>query len=78
MEVAVARMAEAQRDQVVAAPDRDRLVDRFREAVERHDDVLAECAAPAGANREGEAGAPAPQSLEIGRASCRERVYGLV
>ena len=64
MQVAVAGVAEAEGDQVVAPPDGDRLLDRLCEAVERHDDVLAEGAAAPGAHGEGEAGAPPPQRLE--------------
>ena len=65
MQVAVARVAEREADQVVAAADLERLLDRLLDAVDRDDDVLADHAAAAGDHREGEPGAPLPQRRDV-------------
>src|SRR6266496_187659 len=61
VQVAVTRVSPAAGDEVVAAPDRNRLVDRFAEPVEGDDDVLAHFAAAGRADRDRDAVAPAPE-----------------
>src|SRR5262249_50677338 len=65
--VAVARVTPAAGLQAVAAADLDRLLDRLRQAVERHDHVLAGLAAAERDDGEGHALAPAPQLGRLGR-----------
>ncbi len=79
MEVPVAGVAPAAGLEVVAGADLERLLGGFGEPVDRDDDVLAELAAPTGADRVVDAVAPAPElgdGAGIGRSVDGERAVG--
>ena len=79
MDVAVARVAERERRDVVALADLERLARDVAQPVERHGDVLAERAAALREDRERDAAAPAPEVGDLGRLLGRvhgDRVLG--
>ncbi len=65
MQVAVAGVAPATGLQTVTFPDRDRLLDRLLDAVERDRDVLAHLPPAPGLDRDRDAVAPPPQRLHL-------------
>src|SRR6266511_2839099 len=66
MQVAVPSMPPAAGGKAMAAADGERLVDRFSEAVERDDDVLAHLPAELSADGDRDAVSPTPERFDCG------------
>ena len=78
MEVPVAGMPPGAGAQAVAGADLKRRLDPLLEAIERHDDVLADLAAERRLDRQRDSVAPAPQRLDRGALLRRENRVGAV
>src|SRR3954469_9534277 len=72
VQVPVAGVPPAQRLQAVPGADGQRLADRLGEALDGHDDVLADLPAALRADRERDAVAPAPQRVDLARGARRD------